>query len=151
MIKVGFTEATFLFIFLPLTIITYHLVGQFSNIQVKNFVILAFSVSFYTWSSLDTLALFLVLCALIYLIGLLSYHLHKRSGPKHLPLVLLCIVLLIPLCYFKYTAFVVDTIGAFTSSDYSFIDILIPIGISFVTFEGISYVVDIYRGAYKAR
>lgn len=142
----GFTEETFLFIFLPSTIIAYLLVGRLNRLGVQNLIILAFSLTFYAWSSLDTLVLFVVLCTLIYSIG---YFLHSKRENIHLPIVIPCLVLLIPLCYFKYTAFIVETINVLSSNNYSFMDVLVPIGISFVTFEGISFVVDVYKGYAK--
>lgn len=145
----GFTEETFLFIFLPFTIIAYLILGQFNSLHLQNLVIIAFSVAFYAWSSLGTLALFIILCVSIYLIGYALYLVCKKGERKRLPVLISCLALLLPLCFFKYTAFIVDTINALGGYGYSFMDVLVPIGISFVTFEGISYVVDVYRGNVK--
>ena len=145
----GFTEETFLFIFLPLSIVVYQIAWYFKTLHIQNLIIITFSVAFYAWSSLNTLLLFLVLCVSFYIIGYVLFLVYRNKKKKRFPLLVACLALLIPLCFYKYTIFIVDTINALAHSNYSFMSILVPIGISFVTFEGISYVVDVYRGHVK--
>ncbi len=134
-----FSSEIFLFIFLPLTIAFYFLSGRF-----KNIVLLAASLLFYAWGEPIYIVLMLVSIAGNYLFGLLMGKLHLSSVRKAV-LVIACMVNLAFLAVYKYAGFVVANLNSlgFAVGDPG---IDLPIGISFYTFQSMSYVVDVYRG-----
>ncbi len=136
-----FSSVTFLFYFLPAIILLYFLVPK----KLKNAVLLAFSLFFYAWGGV-TYALLMVLAIVMgYIAGLL---IEKFRGRK-LSLVVMWIAVLAIISfmlYFKYTDFFIDNFNKITGLSIPLLRLALPIGISFYTFQIISYVVDIYRG-----
>lgn len=141
-----FNSGLFMFLFLGFLII-YRAIYNMPRARMI-FVIL-FSLYFYYKSS-GIYVLCLLLVALSdYSIGLLLNKTRNTIGRK------LCVTASVlinmgMLCYFKYTAFVVDTINKFLHQPIELWDIALPIGISFFTFRSVSYIVDIYRGKIEA-
>ncbi|KZX59261.1 hypothetical protein A3709_15235 [Halioglobus sp. HI00S01] len=133
-----FSEPFFLFVFLPLALVVINL----SAGRGHNVFILAFSLIFYYWSSgLATL----VLVASIVVNWLLGLWL-GRSSSKAVLSIGVAFNLLV-LCFFKYAFFFSDNILRLVDSvqDNPFLGIVLPIGISFYTFQGVAYLVDIWR------
>lgn len=141
-----FSSYVFLFIFLPVLLFCYYLVpGRFHNI--RNLVLLIFSLIFYGWSSPQYL---LLLCVSITInwMGSALIHLFRRSEHHLWKKVLLITVLTCNIAmfgYFKYTDFFITNINAVFGSDIPLLEIVLPVGISFYTFQGMSYVIDVYR------
>lgn len=143
-----FSSAVFLFFFLPIVIIVYF----FSPKKLKNFVLLLFSIVFYTWGE-GLLVVLILLSALIdYSCAILI-----DKGKKKLGLICSLIFNLGILIYFKYANFVFDNIKTFlnyfelkSESTIQLANISLPIGISFFTFQTMSYTIDVYRGKVKA-
>ena len=136
-----FSSVTFLFYFLPAIILLYFLVPK----KFKNAVLLAFSLLFYAWGGV-TYALLMVLAIVMgYVFGLL---IEKYRGKKITKLFLFLAVAMIIsfMLYFKYTDFFIDNFNKVTGLSIPFLRLALPIGISFYTFQIISYVVDVYRG-----
>lgn len=143
----GFTEFTFLFVFLPAAIIIYLLAEKiFRNDTVNNVILVICSFLFYWWSGKESFILFLTLGLLVYFAGN-SIDPDKKTKRKiTLPVILLVGMLV----FFKYITLIKNWIN--TLGDFGLIRIgtvVAPIGISFVVFEAISYLVDIYRGDAK--
>lgn len=143
----GFTEITFLFIFLPAAIIIYLLAEKiFRNDTVNNVVLVICSFLFYWWAGKESFILFLALGLFVYFAGC-SIDPDKKTRRKiALPVILLVGLL----AFFKYIALIKSWIN--TLGDFGIIRIgtvIAPIGISFVVFEAISYLVDVYRGDAK--
>lgn len=138
-----FSSPIFLFIFLPLFLLAYYL----TPFRGKSYVILAGSYSFYAWWRIDYLALFVVLTAWNYTMGLQIAKREKEEAHKWLTLGV--VTNLVTLCYFKYTNFGIGNLNIildmFGAKPLPLADILLPIGISFYLFHCISYLVDIYR------
>ncbi len=145
-----FTEPSFLFLFLPLLLGTYFL----SPSQVRNGLLAAASIVFYSW---DEPAFTLVLLASIglnYLWGL-ALESAKDSRQRKGTLAIGVAANLGVLGFFKYAGFLVDslnplleTLGAPTLSDPR---VELPLGISFFTFQAMSYLIDVYRGSFPAQ
>ena len=136
-----FSSVTFLFYFLPAIILLYFLVPR----KFKNAVLLAFSLFFYAWGGV-TYALLMVLAIIMgYVAGLL---IEKFRGQKLAKLFLFLAVAMIIsfMLYFKYTDFFIDNFNKATGLAIPLLRLALPIGISFYTFQIISYVVDVYRG-----
>ena len=145
----GFTETTFLFIFLPITIISAIIINRFAK-QKLNIMLLLFSILFYGWGSWHTLIELLFVTLLIYLTGNLIYsasNSEKASKQETKRWLALSIaILLIMLIYFKYAAFLLKCFNVQNNTMIHVEEIIVPLGLSFVVFEAISYLVDIYRG-----
>lgn len=139
-----FSSATFLFIFLPLVCAIYLLVRR----ELRNYVLLIASLIFYGWGEPQYLAIMLLTIVVNYVAALGISRCRRRCG-----WILLLTVLsnLAVLFYFKYFNFVTENINAICGSDISIIKVIMPIGISFYTFQALSYVVDVYRGEVCAQ
>lgn len=134
-----FSSITFLYYFLPLVIIFYFLVP----FRFKNFVLLLFSLIFYSWGEPKYIILMILSIFCGYIEGLL---IQKSVEKKYSRWVLACscCIHLGLLGYFKYFDFLIENINAL-GGHLSPLRIALPIGISFYTFQIISYLIDVYR------
>ncbi len=140
-----FSELIFVYAFLPLNLIIYFLA---KNVRVKNTVMLIFSLVFYAWGE-PVFVLLLVGMALIdWLLSLWVGVARARGkrGWSRFAMILACIVSLGGIGVFKYGTFFMENLQLFTGFPKVIPEILLPIGISFYTFQLLSYVVDVYRG-----
>lgn len=135
-----FSSITFLFIFLPVTLLGYYVLPRRFRIPF----LLLVSLVFYAWGEPIYVLLMIGSILINWIIGLLMERYPKR---KKLLLVLAVVIDLSMLGVFKYASFLLDTAaGLFPAvSALSGTDIRLPIGISFFTFQILSYVVDVYR------
>lgn len=139
-----FSSLVFIWIFLPIMFVGYFLVpGKFKNV----FLLLG-SLIFYAWG--EPLYIFLMLFSILinYVFGLLM---DKYESRKKLLLVVDIFINLGLLGYFKYFNFLIGIVNRFTGKEIAFREIALPIGISFYTFQILSYIIDLYRGNYKAQ
>lgn len=118
--------------------------------KIKNTVLLVFSLAFYWWGEPKYTILMLVTITFCYLAGLLTEKLRETRFAKPL-LVISVAVPLIFLGIFKYADFILGSIGSLTGADIPLLKLALPIGISFYTFQALSYVVDVYRGDTPAQ
>jgi len=139
-----FNSLTFLFLFLPLCLLAYYLVPQ----RFNNAVLLCFSLVFFAWGGVGYTLLLLASIALNYG-GALLIHAGKDERMRKYFLVLTLILNLGLLVWFKYAGFLVLNMNALlATAGFSALNvpqIALPVGISFYTFHGISYVCDVYR------
>ncbi len=139
-----FSSATFLFLFLPLVCVLYFLARK----EMRNYILLIASLLFYAWGEPRYLAIVLLTILTNYL-GAIAVEKFPR---RKLPILIFAIVVdLAFLFYFKYFNFAVETINQLAHTDIQFIRVIMPIGISFYTFQAMSYLVDVYRGEVKAQ
>lgn len=138
-----FSSLTFLFIFLPLTLVVYYLSG---SIVTRNVVLLIASLLFYAWG--EPVYVILMLLSI-----LANFYLGQdlEANKKKITLVIGIILNLGILGYYKYSGFLLGTIQDLTHITISIKHIALPIGISFYTFQEIAYLVDVYRGKSKAQ
>jgi alginate O-acetyltransferase complex protein AlgI len=140
-----FSSTIFLFLFLPLVLLTYLLVGQ----KFRNMLLLAASLLFYAWGEGLYVLLMLVSISLNHLFGLAIDRAQQRGGTGKTALVLAVIANLGLLGFFKYTNFLVDNLNTILQNlqmpPLVVEQIHLPIGISFFTFQALSYVIDLYR------
>ncbi len=144
-----FSSLIFLFAFLPLTLASYAVAGR----NHRNFVLLVASLLFYAWGEAGFVLLMVASALVNYGFGLL---IDTRANPHRRWLVLAGVALnLLPLLFFKYTIFLFESLRDITGlsvlPDLLASDIHLPIGISFFTFQAISYLVDVYRSTVKAQ
>lgn len=141
-----FSSLQFIFIFMPVFFICYYLVPA----RWKNALLLAGSFCFYfagTISNPEYLILFIITIWVDYMTGLEIEHLSEK---KRIFLLAGIAFHLISLTSFKYLGFIFKEISRYTQSAKMMNQVVLPIGISFYTFQGISYIVDVYRGKTKA-
>lgn len=142
-----FSSIVFLFYFFPAVFILYY-AFSFSR-TLQNVLLLAASLVFYAWG--ESVYVFLMIGSILFN-SLMGYLVGKRQGGGMKKCLLWIAVAgnLGVLFVFKYLVFVLQTIGGFTGMDFSGMELPLPIGISFFTFQALSYVVDVYRGTTKA-
>ncbi len=141
-----FSSIPFLYYFLPAVILLYFAVPK----VLKNFVLLAASLVFYAWGEPKYVILMVISILLGYVLGLLIERFHGTKWAK-LFLVLSLISSLGMLGYFKYADFFIDNFNAVTGLAVPLLHIALPVGISFYTFQILSYTIDVYRGEVKAQ
>lgn len=140
-----FSSLTFLFVFLPVVMAGYYLLPM----KAKNLWLLAASLFFYFYGEPKYLVLMLAVITVSYVFGLLT---EKSEGTKRKILLWISVLLnLSALIYFKYTDFFIGAVNSVFGSDYDLLGIALPIGISFFTFQSISYNIDVYRGDTPAQ
>ncbi len=141
-----FSSITFLYWFLPAVILIYFLVPD----KAKNYILLAASFIFYFWGEPSYCFLMLTACVIGYFAGLLT---EKLRNTKYSKVVLICSVgiLLCILGFFKYANFIISSFSGLTGIESKLLDIALPIGISFYTFQIISYIIDVYRAEVPAQ
>lgn len=140
-----FSSITFLLYFLPITIVGYF-IFSFSRVT-QNIWLLAVSLLFYAWG--EPVFVFLMVGSILanWLFGVLIYKFEEKAKLKKIILFIACAANLSMLGVFKYTNFIVDTI--YNAIGWKRLlevpTIALPIGISFFTFQAMSYVIDVYR------
>lgn len=138
-----FSSMTFVFMFLPLVCALYLL----SKKELHNPILLVASILFYAWGEPKFLAIMLITIILNYYGAIIV----EKSVNKKIPLIITIISNLGFLIYFKYFNFILDNLNALLHSNIDPLNIIMPIGISFYTFQALSYVIDVYRGECKAQ
>lgn len=139
-----FSSIPFLFYFLPCVLILYAV----SPKKFKNFTLLICSLVFYAWGEPRLVILMLLTVFLGYVLGLLT---EKYNKYKKIFLSLSIALSLGFLCYYKYVDFFIQNINAITNLSIPLLNVALPIGISFYTFQLLSYNIDVYRGDVPAQ
>lgn len=132
-----FSSAIFLFCFLPLLFLLYFL----SPKKIKNYTLLIFSLIFYAFGGPKYLIVLLTVVFIDYIGGLLV---SKYKNKKLFLFITLALNILI-LVFYKYTGFLFENINFLFKTNIEFFDVIMPIGISFFTFQSMSYVIDVYK------
>ena len=140
-----FSSLLFVYLFLALNLFIY---SRARKITTKNIIMLVFSLIFYSWGGPKYLLLLVGMTFISWIMALAiqRFHDHKKAW-----LIADCVLQLGLLGVFKYTGFILGNIQSITGFPEVIPQITLPIGISFYTFQLISYVVDVYRGEVKAQ
>ncbi|MBQ3489189.1 MAG: MBOAT family protein [Clostridia bacterium] len=141
-----FSSVPFLYYFIPSALLLYLLAPKI----LKNAVLLLTSLVFYAWGEPRYVVVMLISVVLGYLFGLLIERFRKKPVSK-LFLALCVISSLSFLIYFKYADFFISNFNAATGLSVPLLQIALPVGISFYTFQILSYTVDVYRGEVGAQ
>jgi alginate O-acetyltransferase complex protein AlgI len=129
---------TFVYLFLPIVCVSYILIRQ----ELRNLMLLAASIIFYAWGE----PRYLVIMFLTIIVNYLGAVFIDRYRAKAKWFLFLAIVLNLSfLIYFKYFNFLVENLNNLANSNFDLIKVVMPIGISFYTFQAMSYLVDVYR------
>lgn len=141
-----FSSITFLFYFLPILLIIYYIVPN----KIKNLVLFLASMLFYAYGEPKNVWLMLFSTLVVYCFGLL---IDKYRGKKvaKLFLILPIAINILLLVYFKYFNFIIKNVNLFLANKIDLINVILPIGISFYTFQMISYIVDVYKKEVKVQ
>lgn len=141
-----FSSISFLYYFLPVALVLYFAVpGRF-----KNTILLLVSLVFYAWGEPKYILLMLVSILVGFFAGILIGHCAGQSRAKQ-TLILAAGIHLLLLAFFKYGNFLITNWNAVTQSSVPLLQVALPIGISFYTFQILSYEIDVYRGKVPAQ
>ncbi|MBS6501034.1 MULTISPECIES: MBOAT family O-acyltransferase [Clostridium] len=140
-----FSSSVFIFIFLPLVLFLYYISGK----KIRNYILLLASLIFYAWGGVNYLKILMVSILINYIFGLLIDKTVDRSHLRKFILILGIILNLALLFYYKYYDFFIENINNILNMNLELKRIVLPIGISFFTFQGMSYIIDIYRNDGK--
>ena len=141
-----FSSIPFLYYFLPAVLTVYFL----SPRRFKNTVLLIASLTFYGWGEPKLLALMVSTIALFYICGLAVERSETQRGKRRW-LIVSVVISVALLGIFKYADFFVESINAVTGLSLPLLKLALPVGISFYTFQCLSYTIDVYRGNVHAQ
>ena len=131
-----FSSVLFIFFFLPLFLLTYYVFPK----KCRNIILLIFSLIFYAWGEPIYVLLMIFSAFINYIFSIL---IDKKKKKFYL---VICIILnLLILGVFKYANFVIENINLIFKFNLQMLNLKLPIGISFFTFQGLSYTIDVYR------
>ena len=138
-----FSSTIFIFFFLPLFLICYFLSKK---IKTKNIILLIFSLFFYAWGEPFYIFLMLLMIIVNYFLTIKM----SKNNDKRI-MIFLVIFNLLALFSFKYVNFCISNLNSIFSLNIKSLNLTLPIGISFYTFQILSYVIDVYKGKVKAQ
>lgn len=140
-----FSSLTFVFFFLPLVLCSYFVIKSRKH---RNAILILFSLVFYSWGEPKLVALMMTSVLAAYFGGMLieRYQQKNENKKKKVVYVITNAVLLSALFVFKYLGFAETTIFKLFKINKAITNIVLPIGISFYTFQILSYIIDLYRG-----
>ena len=135
-----FSSIPFIFFFLPIFLIIYYVVP----FKVKNVILLIFSLIFYAWGEPVYILLMVFSSVLDYVNGRLLEK-YEKKRIRNFILLESVIVNLLLLSFFKYSDFLIESINSIFNTSIPLLNLPLPIGISFFTFQTMSYTIDVYR------
>ena len=144
-----FSSIFFIFAFLPVVLAVYYLVP----FKAKNLVLLLASLIFYAWGEPVYVILMILSIAINYVSGLEleSFMLAGEMRKAKVACIVTAVINFAILGFYKYYGFVIENLNAILPFDIPYKELALPIGISFYTFQTMSYVIDVYRGKLKAQ
>lgn len=139
-----FSSITFLFYFFPIVLFSYFL----SPSKLKNFTLLIFSLIFYAWGEPVYILIMLFSTVVDYTHSLIIDK-YRNTFKAKLALISSIIINLSLLVFFKYSDFFISIINSIFNTDIALFNLTLPIGISFYTFQTMSYTIDVYKNEAK--
>lgn len=135
-----FSSISFIYYFLPILLLIYFLLPS----KYRNIVLLIFSLIFYFYGEPKYIWILILSCIMNYFFGLiLEKNIDKRCSKLYL--VIFIIINLGLLCYFKYINFFITNINNIFNTNINLLNVVMPIGISFFTFQTLGYIIDVYK------
>ena len=138
-----FSSFVFILAFLPVTLLGYYLLTAFNRPYLQKYFLIAASLFFYSYNGLHSLPLLLLSMLVNYTAAKLIYRFEKASRRSLFIVAVIFNILL--LGYFKYAGFFVENFNFITGSSLKVDNIILPLGISFFTFQQISYLLSVYK------
>lgn len=146
----GFNSLIFIFLFLPVLLACYFCFNK--KIKVQNFILFIFSIGFYAWGNIANTLILLFSIVLNYFLGKWIFKVKQEDKVKGNRIKTIGVVLnLLLLFAFKYVPFTVESINGVFGCNIPIPNIPLPVGISYFTFQAISYLIDIKRGRVEAQ
>lgn len=142
-----FSSTVFLCIYLPLVLLGYYICPK----KGRNFFLLIASLVFYAWGEPKYVFLMIFSILVNYIFGRLMDKNRENKRRLKLMLVLSVVIDLGLLGFFKYTDFIISNVNAIFGAGFDLLNIALPIGISFYTFQAMSYTIDVYRDDVKVQ
>ena len=144
-----FSSITFMFTFLPCVILVYYI----SPKRIRNFILMLFSMIFYAWGEPKYIFVMLASILVGYGMGLLTDYYKKKDRDKtaRLAMIISVLVNLGILFFFKYIGFFTENLNKIPGIELKVLGHTLPLGISFYTFQILSYSVDVYREKAKCQ
>lgn len=139
-----FPSEVFLFVFLPFVLAVYYIFLKKTK-ELKNIFLLLVSLFFYAWGEPVHVVLMIVTIVINWLYGMAIHGLREKKRASGTLLTLMVLTNLGILAWFKYSVFVMLQINRFLHTEFPVPQVELPIGISFFTFQAMSYVFDVYR------
>lgn len=136
-----FSSLTFIFIYLPIVLILYF----FTPRKYKNILLLVVSLLFYSWGEPKYIIIMIFSIVINYIFGIIMDKNKEKTTNKKIVLIISIIFNIGLLVLFKYANFIIGNINNIFNISIDKLNIIMPIGISFYTFQILSYVVDVYR------
>lgn len=136
-----FSTVLFLFRFLPIALALYYLAPH----KLKNTVLFLCSLVFYSWGEVKLFPVMVVLILVNYLSGIFMEKFDANPTARRVFLILSIVVSIGMLMYFKYTNFFIGNVNAIFGTSIAPLSLTLPLGISFYTFQTMSYSIDVYR------
>lgn len=140
-----FSSIVFLYIFLPIMLLIYFIVPK----KLKNAVMILASLIFFAWGEIKYIFIMLILAIMDFWCG---KGIDKNTGNRKQQRKYLFIdvgINLLILFFFKYADFIIANINSLLNVQIPLLNIPLPIGVSFNTFQSLSYIIDVYRGTVK--
>ncbi|NLD11726.1 MAG: MBOAT family protein [Clostridiales bacterium] len=143
-----FSSIIFLFYFLPIVLAAYFITPK-KYMTARNIILLAASLLFYSWGEPVYVFLMIYSAFFNYFMALEIAKDKRHGGTGRNSMLFTLVVNLFILCFFKYFGFLMDTINSILGTDFHYTALALPIGISFYTFQALSYIFDVYRDRVK--
>lgn len=140
-----FNSYIFIFVFLPITLLLYFGFNKIKKYEIAKLVLVIASLYFYAYFNVKYL--FIIVASI--LINYLFNRIFRKLKNKNFRKILLIIGVAFNIgmiFYYKYYDFVISTINSLASTNFNLINVMLPLGISFFTFQQMAYVIDSYKG-----
>ena len=141
-----FSSYEFLFCFLPITIIGYYLILNAKKVNMARVWLVIASLFFYGWFNMKYLPIIIISILINFVIGKC---IKKEDKYKKIYFLIGAIFNVGLLCYFKYYDFFVENVNILFKTNWTLKHLLLPLGISFFSFQQLSYLIDVYKGETK--
>ena len=141
-----FSSYEFLFCFLPITIIGYYLILNAKKVNMARVWLVIASLFFYGWFNIKYLPIIIISILINFVIGKC---IKKEDKYKKIYFIIGSIFNVGLLCYFKYYDFFVENVNILFKTNWTLKHLLLPLGISFFSFQQLSYLIDVYKGETK--
>lgn len=142
-----FSSLSFMFVFLPIVLILYYV----SPFKIKNLIILVSGIVFYAWGEPIYICIMLFSTIVDYSAGLLMHKFDEKPKLRLMFLIISVCINLGLLATFKYSSFIIDNVNSLFRTDFVNPELPLPIGISFYTFQSMSYTIDLYMRKIKVQ
>ena len=142
-----FNSFSFILIFLPLTLLGWHFLNYIHRWKAADLFLIASSLVFYGLFSIQFAVILMISIIISYFIGILI--IKSSDNNKKIFLTSGIILNLLPLLYYKYSDFFLENICKLTGKEFTSLNLILPVGISFYTFSQIAYLIDTYREKRK--